>query len=298
MRQAILTALLVFGALGCMGFYTFPGCPLGDLDAHDFHDMCGVDGIEYALNRETMEAVVTNESVFYDMEVPDTYSGIVDIPETFEFEGRTYTVIGIYVTLWNEWAPAEEWVTEVIVPATVKYAYIEDVWNKTIVLHEGIEWLAGFYAYDKTSMEIPSTVKEFQYGFLNRSSHLERLFLPPHPVKLGADLCGLTSLERIILPCPVPYEIPEEAFEGVNLQRCVLEVPRGCAQAYSDCAGWSRFKIVEEGDAGAGMTAGEDKDAIYYDLTGRRIANPEPGRAVIRLAEGKAEKIMMQDFRQ
>ena len=128
----------------------------------------------------------------------------------------------------------------------------------------------------------------------------ETLVIPSSVKELGDD-CFAASGRPSAIYCmsavpPVcgPRGSAKSPFGPVSnsdthaLSDVPLHVPVGCSEAYREADGWYTFRnIIEDPDIPVsgiiGVTAGSaaDSDAAVYDLTGRRVDTPQPGRIYI-----------------
>ena len=81
------------------------------------------------------------------------------------------------------------------------------------------------------------------------------------------------------------------AFNGVFFENVTLHVPASAVGAYGSIWPWNNFKEIVPIDADAimGVKLSDDRNGEYYDLTGRRVYNPQKG---LYIRNGK--KVMMK----
>lgn len=144
-----------------------------------------------------------------------------------------------------------------------------------------------------SDVTIPESVEAIEDYVFSDCASLKSIALPSHPVAMGEAFTNLSALQSVILPCTTPYEIPEGAFAGVNQEKCVVYVPKGCAAEYENCPGWSRFRISEDSPARTAAVEEENVPAVYYDLTGRRLISPASGQMVICRRGGTVTKMVI-----
>ena len=161
-----------------------------------------------------------------------------------------------------------------IIPSSVTsiggYAFYDCTGLTSIVIPEGVT-IIGDWAfsdcYGLTSVEIPSSVSSigndaFYWcdGLTSITSHIaaENLFVPGNL-----------------------------AFYRIDKDACTLYVPAGAKSTYAATDGWKEFtNIVEMNSDGSDATAiesveSEQGEAVYYDLSGRRVQNPAKGICIV-----------------
>jgi hypothetical protein len=84
-----------------------------------------------------------------------------------------------------------------------------------------------------------------------------------------------------------------DAFDATPTENATLHVPANALRAYRKTWPWSDFKdivaIGEDPDAIKGIKQSDDSKTEYYDLTGRRVYQPQKG---LYIKNGK--KVMMK----
>ena len=229
-----------------------------------------VNGIHYLFTGSN--ATVTYTGTIYHEN--NTYSSIVEIPSTVDYNGSTYKVNAIG---YGAFCNCEHLIT-VIIPNTIlsigvaafstsniKYITIpssvmtidEDAFHscvglKEVNLEEGTKWLeAGVFAYciNLKNIVLPSTI----------SSLGESCF---------EDCTGLTSLECRAI---TPPDCEKYVFDAVNKQIPVY-VPAESLSAYKSATGWKEFTNIQ-----AINTAIDNMSSIYvennkiYNLIGQTV---------------------------
>ena len=81
------------------------------------------------------------------------------------------------------------------------------------------------------------------------------------------------------------------AFNGVFFENVTLHVPASAVSAYGSVWPWNNFKEIVPIDADAimGVKLPDDRNGDYYDLTGRKVLQPQKG---LYIKNGK--KVMMK----
>lgn len=119
---------------------------------------------------------------------------------------------------------------------------------------------------------------------------LEDLYLGSSLQTIGKDAflgdTRIATVTSMALTPPVGVAFADEVYSGA-----VLNVPAEAKEAYMAADGWKQFATVKGiGEVGVeSLTAAEQ--AEYYDMLGRRIADPGKGVFVKRTAAG-CEKVM------
>lgn len=85
-------------------------------------------------------------------------------------------------------------------------------------------------------------------------------------------------------------------FYNIDIEKCTLYVPEGCADVYRSDALWSSFKnIVEENPTAIyGIKTGTDRTETVYDMTGRKLPTCKKGLNIIRTKDGKTVKLLVK----
>ena len=69
-------------------------------------------------------------------------------------------------------------------------------------------------------------------------------------------------------------------FEGMDLENCILYVPKGTASDYLQAYGWSNFKNIVDGTSVTDISPirqTTDDGSVYYNLNGQRVIKPSKG---------------------
>jgi len=143
---------------------------------------------------------------------------------------------------------------------------------------EGLESI-GNCCFDKvkfTEIELPSTLKKLG-GFPFEGNNKED---------------GTPKVVRVVCKATTPPEIKKgyidgeeiyTLFEGTDYGDTELYVPEASIDDYKSSLGWHYFKVVKPiGTSGVNdIQADDDVPAIYYDILGRKVPNPERGNIYI-----------------
>ena len=131
---------------------------------------------------------------------------------------------------------------------------------KEITIPEGVEILgtgAFLWSEKLQTVTIRGRIDTLYWRTFDGCPELHSVELPWSVKSIdGMAFINCGKLRRIVIRNPEPptlegYEPDEEdggmwAFNGVNTERCVLQVPYGSVKKYREAPGWSRFKHIEE----------------------------------------------------
>ena len=94
---------------------------------------------------------------------------------------------------------------------------------------------------------------------------------------------------------PTKYNCSWEAFNYSLIRSATLNVPEGCVNAYKYLPPWEYFGNIVEG-VSSGIEPielrSDEANATYYNVQGKRIAQPQRGQIVIiRYSNGTSKKV-------
>lgn len=177
-----------------------------------------VDGIYYELNKSDKTAAVANSN--------ETYTGVIDIPASFVYEGTTYTVTTIDILAFIDCVNVET----VKIPSTVT----------------GIK-PSSFERCGLTSIEIGSGVVYIDFEAFRDCNKLVKLSLPSSlEIIENEAFAGCTSLAEIYVNRNDPPKLISAAFDGVDKTTCKVFVPTGRKSTYARATGWKAFSNISE----------------------------------------------------
>lgn len=177
-----------------------------------------VDGIYYELNNSAKTAAVANSN--------ETYSGVIDIPASFVYEGETYTVTIIDYLAFIDCANVET----VKIPSTV-----------TSIKP------SSFERCGLTSIEIGISVDYIDYEAFRDCKNLTKLTLPSSlSIIENEAFAGCTSLAEIYVNRNDPPKLINTAFNDVDKTSCKVYVPTGRKSVYTRASGWKDFSNITE----------------------------------------------------
>ena len=225
----IRLSMLIVGMLAC---WLFPSSVWASVQ---------VDGIYYELNTSAKTAAVASN--------PNKYSGGVNIPESFVYNGNTYNVTSIGSTAFLDCSG----MTEIKMPSSV-----------TSIASSAFERCTGL-----TYLYIGKGVSTINYEAFKNCSNLTSLTLPESVKSIGNEsFSGCSSLSEIIVERTTAPTISSTTFNGVDKSSCSVYVPEGYRSSYANASNWKTFSSIVErtvlatGKCGYGLTY-----TIYSDMT-------------------------------
>lgn len=108
----------------------------------------------------------------------------------------------------------------------------------------------------------------------NGTSEIERLVFGFYPCSIASNAFGEnTAINKIVVYCPEPYSIPENAFTTSIYQNAKLLVPENALENYRNAPGWKNFASIESicsGDVNydGAITASDITAQYNYMLNG------------------------------
>ena len=203
------------------------------------------NGIYYTLDTTTKEATVT-----YKNEKKNSYSGDVNIPSTFNYEGVEYKVAAIG---YEAFLGHQRNLKTIYVPETVKVldagCFSCNVENIIFAKNSNIRNISGF-AFNGCqirSLELPEGVTTLE-GNSFQSCTVENLILPSTVTSIESGAFNYaTSLQNLTVKWQQPItNVDETSFENVDLSQVTLHVPMGTTDLYKNAPVWKNFKAIVE----------------------------------------------------
>ena len=200
-----------------------------------------VDGIYYELNTSAKTAAVAQN--------PDYYTGTIDIPSNFVYEGNTYTVTSIGYCAFLDCND----MTALNMPSS-----IVTIENSAFERSQGL-----------TELIIGSGVTTIKTESFHNCTSLVSLTLPKSLKTIGVEsFAGCSALSEIIVKSTTPPTIQSNTFNSVDKTTCKLCVPEGCRSTYASASNWKAFTNIEERTAvTTGICGSNVTYSIYPDLT-------------------------------
>ena len=200
-----------------------------------------VDGIYYDLNTSAKTAAVASN--------PNYYTGAIDIPSSFVYNGSTYNVKSISSRAFLSCSE----MTSINFPSSV-----------TTIGSSAFERCTGL-----AEVVIGGGVTSIDYEAFKNCSNLRSLTLPSSLKTIENEaFSGCTSLAEIIAKRTTPPTIVSTTFDGVDKTACMVYVPEGCKSSYSNATNWKTFNnIVERKILATGSCGDNVTYTIYSDMT-------------------------------
>ena len=198
-----------------------------------------VDGIYYELNTSAKTAAVASN--------PDKYTGAIDIPANFVYNGSTYKVTSIGSCAFLGCSE----LTSISMPSSV-----------TTIGSSAFERCTGL-----TDVAIGSGVTFIDYEAFNNCSNLATLTLPVSLKTIENEtFANCTSLTEIVAKRTTAPTIQPTTFNGVDKATCKVYVPEGCQSAYANATNWKSFSNIEELTIVAAGSCGANGDNVTYTI--------------------------------
>lgn len=242
-----------------------------------------------------------------------------------------------------EWieGPAFEFdqISQINLPQSIKHIGHGALYSckiKTLRLPDQLEILKDTcIGFVKDKIHLPEELKEIRWralGFYGESLTLPKKLkrIGPDGIYYGYNLKEIHSLSEVPPLCDhflserellyyTGYEKSnsETSLDGVDKEKCILYVPKGCVEAYRNAIEWGDFKNIQEeaegyaedltgfeewdlvteeyaGNNSVGNTYQDipDGEALIYDIRGIRQPRKRNGLNIIKGADGKTKKIL------
>ncbi len=208
----------------------------------------------------------------------NTYSGDLIIPSSVEYMGKTYQVVRIGSLAFHDCI----YLKSVVIPESVKtigfrafntcerlesiqlpdslikisaMAFASCNRLKKIKLPDMVSFIGGnaFVACDKIdTIIVPHSLEHIGCFVFDYCKNIQSVTLPETVKMIGHHAFYSKNLKVIHCRANTPPSLLYEAFADVDLDKCILYVPKGAAEAYRNSFtewgdGWGLFKnIVEE----------------------------------------------------
>ena len=142
-------------------------------------------------------------------------------------------------------------------------------------------------------------------NFINCPS-LKRVFLPHVDVPPANFMEGCTGLELLCIEFGEnTYSawdyFDENAFKGVDRNRCVIYVPQEHVEGVKAHPLLGQFRVMPISDMSDGIQAisnhvenGRIQVISRFDAAGRKIHQSQPGLNLVRMSDGSVRKIMVK----
>ena len=233
--------------------------------AYDFEK----DGIFYNVTSlEDLTVEVTNEGELYNH-----YSGDITVPETVEWNERTFTVTAI-----GDDAFSQSDITSINMPSSITRiehtAFYHCEQLDSIAIPDSVAYIGGqaFRGCERLkSVVFPIFLESIDYSAFNECDSLKSIVLPDNLKHIGSsfeDCINLSSvtlpgsltstlgetfkgcikLDTVIVKSSTPFDISESTFPTDTYLNGTLFVPQGCKSVYQNAAVWKNFTNIVETD--------------------------------------------------
>ena len=237
-----------------------------------------IDGEEYKSFKIDYNAVIVPISA--PVKKGMIFSGWTEIPE--RMPAHDVTVTGKY-----SWA--KETIDYVIYQVT-------DTLNNyaSVIGNEDIEGKAEILSTVEIGGDI-YTVNCIDRDAFAGCTGLTSIIIPENVISIGsAAFEGCTSLQEIYCYAEQTPEVDLDAFDSVDVSSVMLVVPDNSVEEYKAHFVWGLFWIETPTDIRE--IKNEElrikNEANWYDLNGRKLAEPQKGINIIRYSDGTSRKVL------
>lgn len=171
--------------------------------------------------------------------------------------------------------------------------------------YSGTIHIPSTITYDGSTYKMTSIEEKAFYEFKS----LTRITIPESVTKIGDySFYGCTNLKEIYCLNKIPPTLGNDALpDGLQTTSatpslkeengCILYVPIGCREAYSEAWNIPTSRIVEIEVTAIEKTPTTPNEAHpigYYNLQGQRINKPQSGIVIVRYSDGTNRKILVK----
>ena len=184
--------------------------------------------------------------------------------------------------------------------ATSGKLYFDNKEITEVVVPEGIETLAfTFYSW-RTLLKVvlPESLKEIGNYTFYHCFGLTSIEIPAGVNSLGdASFEGCNALKQLKLLSPEPEKITTsaKAFSTIEYNNATLLVPSGKVELMKQTEPWKNFKSIEGYSTSGLNEIGVEESinqAVYFDLKGRIIPQPQRGNIYLKRQGDKVSKVV------
>ena len=167
---------------------------------------------------------------------------------------------------------------------------------------------------------LPSTLKTIGMGAFYHCTNLTSLTIPEGVESLEEYVFYESGLLTLTLPASLKYinsrgkfagyklkaiyaNMPEPIYAGdafrytIDLNSCILYVPKGSLEAYKSADVWKEFKNIREMDA-TGIDSvilnPNAKEVSRYSADGQQLAAPTKGLNIVKYSDGSVRKVIVK----
>jgi len=126
-------------------------------------------------------------------------------------------------------------------------AFAENGLEGEIVIPEGCLDIGGeaFACANITKLTLPSRLEVINQRAFGSLHYLTQLTIPKYVNYIGERaLSDNDALRTLICLNPEPPTLGKEAFDGIYLDKCILEVPEQSVELYRNTDGWKQFQNI------------------------------------------------------
>lgn len=196
--------------------------------------------------------------------------------------------------LWTDTLNVREG-TKVINRQSVTISYL-----KCLIIPEGVYDIgveAFYHCVNLDSVSLPASLQLLSPYAFSECAALKSVIIPQNVAQIGyGAFMDCSALECVRSLAATPAICSDMAFNGVNMDKCVLIVPDGSVDAYRNAEGWNKFKNIRS-DVSTNVKAivNHIPEATYYDLSGHVIPAPQTGINIIRYSNGQTRKVLISE---
>ncbi len=142
-----------------------------------------------------------------------------------------------------------------------------------------------------TSVTLPASLKSIGESAFDRCYNISEVLIE-EGVESIASYCfsGCTGINKVTCNGVVPPTGDTTAFASGVYTNATLVVPDASLDAYKSTSPWSMFTYFANVED---IIANCDAPAVYYNLQGLKVENPENG-IFIRVQGGKSSKVFVK----
>ena len=186
----------------------------------------------------------TDVEVTYDVPENSSYSGVIHIPATAEYNGKVYNVTAI-----GEKAFYHSGVTDIHISSTIKtigkYAFQFSSELRNVTLPQGLQTLPdyAFSSTDIVSLALPEGLTSIGPGAFQSCINLSTLFFPEQLSRISNNgICACSNMKEIYCLAATPPDATAFAiFNGI--EELDVIVPDNSVDTYSSTEPWNKFSI-------------------------------------------------------
>ena len=152
------------------------------------------------------------------------------------------------------------------------------------------------------SITIPNSVTSIESGAFSYCSSLTSVTIPNSVTSIERNAFDGADISTVVSLIENPFEIEGISsyyscvFSKNTFDYATLYVPKGTKEKYKATEGWKDFAFIEEGlPSNIISIEGNNVKTKCYGLDGKMITSPHNGIGIIKLANGKTKKVLIND---